>query len=172
MLATFNRTMVLSGVIIYCMREWADRSIRTSGFALIPIAPKHLLSDDRPEFVAQDVTGWLCQFLVEMFLVGIVALGYGCKKSFSTRFQEKRVDRESFVGMQYAQWVVYRLRLDHNHDRPQTLLRYGTSVSIAGRCTMSTPKSLSDMLQVTSSLRRSSDPRNSTSATWSSSRTT
>jgi putative transposase len=121
--------------------------------------PEHLRSDNGPEFVARVVTRWLYQAGVKtLFIAKGSPWENGYVESFNSRFRDELLNRELFVGLEDARWVVDRWRLDYNHQRPHSSLDYQTPAEFAARCLTSAPKSASASPQLTSPLRQGSGP--------------
>jgi len=98
-------------------------------------APEHIRSDNGPEFVAQAVTRWLDQAAVQtLFVAKGSPWENGYVESFNSRFRDELLDRELFLGLADACWVVDRWRLDYNHHRPHSALEYQTPAAFAARC--------------------------------------
>ncbi len=98
-------------------------------------APDNLRSDNGPEFVARAVTRWLHQALVKtLFIAKGSPWENGYVESFNSRFRDELLDRELFVGLEDARWVVDRWRLDYNHYRPHSSLGYQTPATFAACC--------------------------------------
>ena len=95
-------------------------------------APENLRSDNGPEFVARAVTLWLDQAHVKtLFIAKGSPWENGYVESFNSRFRDELLDRELFIGLEDARWVVDRWRLDHNHHRPHSSLGYQTPATFA-----------------------------------------
>lgn len=120
-------------------------------------APEHIRSDNGPEFVAQEVTRWLKQAAVQtLFVAKGSPWENGYVESFNSRFRDELLDRELFLGLADARWVVDRWRLDYNHHRPHSALEYQTPAAFAARCAASTPKLTSATPQPTSTFQQHS----------------
>ena len=88
-------------------------------------APENLKSDNGPEFVARAVACWPDQSLVKtLFIAKGSPWENGYVESFNSRFRDELLDRELFVGLEDARWVVDHWRLDYNQHRPHSLLDY------------------------------------------------
>jgi putative transposase len=121
--------------------------------------PEHLRSDNGPEFVAHAVTRWLYQAGVKtLFIAKGSPWENGYVESFNSRFRDELLNRELFVGLEDARWVVDRWRLDYNHLRPHSSLDYQTPAEFAARCLTTAPNSPSATPQLTSPLRQGSGP--------------
>jgi putative transposase len=114
-----------------------------------------------PEFVAKAVTRWLDQANVRtLFIAKGSPWENGYVESFNSRFRDELLNRELFIGLEDARWVVDRWRLDYNHHRPHSSLNYQTPAAFAVRCLPSAPKTASATPQQPSPLRQGSDPHN------------
>jgi transposase InsO family protein len=101
-------------------------------------APEHLRSDNGPEFVAQAVTRWLDRAgVTTLFIAKGSPWENGYVESFNSRLRDELLDRELFLGLADARWVVDRWRLDYNHHRPHSSLDYQTPAAFAARCAAS-----------------------------------
>jgi putative transposase len=97
-------------------------------------APEHLRSRPTlrvgargPEFVAQAVTRWLDRAgVTTLFIAQGSPWENGYVESFNSRLRDELLDRELFLGLADARWVVDRWRLDYNHHRPHSSLNYQT----------------------------------------------
>jgi putative transposase len=120
-------------------------------------APEHLRSDNGPEFVAQEVTRWLERAAVKtLFVAKGSPWENGYVESFNSRFRDELLDRELFLSLADARWVVDRWRLDYNHHRPHSALDYQTPAAFAARFAASTPKLTSATPQPTSAFQQQS----------------
>ena len=114
-------------------------------------APQHVRSDNGPEFVATAVTGWLKRANVKtLFIAKGSPWENGYLESFNSRFRDELLDRELFVGLEDARWIIDRWRLDFNHHRPHSALGYMTPAEFSARCCSS--------VRATPSLQNSSGP--------------
>jgi len=99
-------------------------------------APEHIRSDNGPEFVAQEVTRWLDRAMVKtLFIAKGSPWENGYAESFNSRFRDELLDRELFLSLAEARWVVDCWRLDYNHRRPHSALDYQTPAEFAARFT-------------------------------------
>ena len=97
--------------------------------------PKHIRSDNGPEFVAQEVRKWLGQADVEtLFIAKGSPWENGYVESFNGKFRDELLNRELFLSLAEARWVVDRWRLDYNHRRPHSSLDYQTPAAYAAGC--------------------------------------
>ena len=54
-------------------------------------------------------------------------------ESFNSRFRQELLDRELFLSLEDARWVIDRWRLDYNHHRPHSSLGYVSPAEFAAR---------------------------------------
>ena len=99
--------------------------------------PKHLRSDNGPEFVAKSVRRWLQRADVRTLFI---ANGRPCKngyvESFDGKLRDELLNREVLLGMEDARWVIDRWRLDYNHYRIHSALDYQTLAVYAAGCVL------------------------------------
>jgi putative transposase len=95
-------------------------------------APEFIRSDNGPEFVAREVTRWLDRANVKtLFIAKGSPWENGYVESFNSRFRDELLDRELFLGLEDARWVIDRWRLDYNHHRVHSALDYQTPAAFA-----------------------------------------
>jgi putative transposase len=95
-------------------------------------APEFIRSDNRPEFVAREVIRWLDRASVKtLFIAKGSPWENGFVESFNSRFRDELLDRELFLGLEDARWVIDRWRLDYNHHRVHSALDYQTPAAFA-----------------------------------------
>lgn len=90
---------------------------------LLPGAPASLRSDDGPACIATVVKEWLA-------LSGVTTLAIApgspwenaYSESFTSRFEDERLHRESFSRVIEAKALVEPYRLAYNHERPHSAL--------------------------------------------------
>jgi len=122
-------------------------------------ASAHLRSDNGPEFVAQAVTSWLDRAGVKtLFIAKGSPWENGYVESFNSRLRDELLDRELFLSLADARWVVDRWRLDYNHHRPHSSLEYQTPAAFAARCAASAPERASATPQLSPPLQQHNGP--------------
>ena len=100
--------------------------------------PEHLRSDNGPEFVARRVQRWLKQAEVEtLYIAKGSPWENGYVESFNGKLRDELLNRELFLSLTEARWVIDRWRLDYNHHRPHSTLDYQTPAAFAARCSSS-----------------------------------
>jgi len=97
--------------------------------------PEHLRSDNGPEFVAQAVRRWLDQAEVKtLFINKGSPWENGYVESFNGKLRDELLNRELFLSLDEARWVIDRWRLDYNHRRLHSALDYQTPAAFAAAC--------------------------------------
>src|SRR4030042_1293942 len=97
--------------------------------------PKHIRSDNGPEFIAQALRQWLEDSGVKTLYIEPGAPwenAYG--ESFHSRFRDELLNRELFACLTEAKVVVEDFRLEYNHRRPHSSLDYMTPAVFAASC--------------------------------------
>ena len=111
--------------------------------------PKFIRSDNGPEFVAKLVRDWLSQAKVgTLFIAKGSPWENGYVESFNARLRDELLNRELFLSVTEAQWVIDRWRNDFNNHRPHSSLNYQTPAAFAAGC--------ADSVRPTASLRQHS----------------
>ncbi len=54
-------------------------------------------------------------------------------ESFNGKFRDELLNRELFLSLEEARWVIDRWRLDYNHHRRHSALDYETPAAFASR---------------------------------------
>jgi putative transposase len=100
--------------------------------------PQYLRSDNGPEFVAQAVRCWLDKAgVATLFIAKGSPWENGYVESFNGKFRDELLNRELFLSLEEAGWVIDRWRLDYNHHRIHSSLNYQTPAAYAARCSSS-----------------------------------
>ena len=121
-------------------------------------APKHIRSDNGPEFVAKELTKWLKQANVEtLFIAPGSPWENGYVESFNGKLRDELLNGELFLSLAEARWVIDRWRLDYNHHRLHSSIDYQTPAAFAARCSSSD--------RPTASLQKNSGPMHPDSLT-------
>ena len=99
--------------------------------------PEHIRSDNGPEFVAHKVRRWLDQATVNTLLIAKSSpWENGYVEPFNGKLRDELLNREIFLGLEDARWVIGRWRLDYNHRRRHRALDYQTSAAFAASCVL------------------------------------
>lgn len=82
-------------------------------------------SDNGPEFVAQDVRGWIAAVGARTaFIEPGSPWENGYVESFNARFRDELLNREVFYSLREAQIVIENWRKHSNTKRPHSALGY------------------------------------------------
>jgi transposase InsO family protein len=97
-------------------------------------APKHIRSDNGPEFIARALRDWL-----EVSGVGTLYIEPGSpwengfNESFNSKFRDELLNGELFTSLKEAKVVTEDYRLEYNHRRPHSSLGYQTPAAFAAQ---------------------------------------
>jgi transposase InsO family protein len=99
--------------------------------------PEHLRSDNGPEFVAEAVLRWLKHADVgTLFIAKGSPWENGYVESFNGKLRDELLNRELFLSLEEARWVIDHWRNDYNHHRPHSALEYQTPAAFAAGCVL------------------------------------
>jgi len=94
--------------------------------------PRHVRSDNGPEFIAGALRRWLEKAQVgPLYIAPGSPWENGYAESFHGRLRDELLDRELFSGVAEARWLATRWRLEYNHRRPHSSLGYRTPAQYA-----------------------------------------
>jgi len=94
--------------------------------------PKHIRSDNGPEFIAKAIRQWLLKAGVETLYVAPGSpWENGYAESFHSRLRDELTDREEFTSLAEAKHLADAWRLEYNHRRPHSSLGYQTPAEFA-----------------------------------------
>jgi putative transposase len=97
--------------------------------------PKHIRSDNGPEFIAEAIRRWLAHAGVEtLYIEPGSPWENGYAESFHSRFRDEVLSREEFESVAEARASGTRYRLEYNHRRPHSALGYQTPAEFAAGC--------------------------------------
>lgn len=97
-------------------------------------APKHIRSDNGPEFIAKAVRRWLAsQGVNTLFIEPGSPWQNAYVESFNSKLRDELLDRELFTTLAEASVILEDFRLDYNHRRPHSSLDYMTPAVFAAR---------------------------------------
>ena len=87
--------------------------------------PKHIRSDNGPEFVAQAVRSWLARLGVQtLFIEPGSPWENGYIESFNSKLRDELLNGEVFSSVPEAKVLTDAWRRHYNHRRPQSALGY------------------------------------------------
>jgi transposase InsO family protein len=94
--------------------------------------PKHVRSDNGPEFIARAIRAWLSSANVKTLYIDPGAPWQnGFAESFHGRLRDELLDAELFTCLREAKLLSTQWRLDYNHRRPHSSLGYRTPAEFA-----------------------------------------
>lgn len=98
-------------------------------------APRHIRSDNGPEFVAKAVQSWLGDASVDtLYIQKASPWENGYVESFNSRLRDELLDRELFLCLDEARFVLDEWRMDYNHRRPHSGIDWQTPAAYAAVC--------------------------------------
>lgn len=97
--------------------------------------PKHIRSDNGPEFASKTVKKWLNDSGVgTLFIEPGSPWKNGYIESFNGKLRDECLNGELFLSLAEARYVVDRWRMDYNHHRPHSRLNCMTPAAFAATC--------------------------------------
>lgn len=101
-------------------------------------APEHIRSDNGPEFVARQIQRWLGQGQVRTLYINKASpWENGYAESFNGKLRDGLLNRELFLGLDEARYVLDEWRHEYNHRRPHSGIGWQTPAAYAA--TMNEP---------------------------------
>jgi putative transposase len=98
-------------------------------------APKHLRSDNGPEFVSRAILQWICDQGISTALIDPgKPWQNGVIESFNGKFRDECLGMEWFRSRAEAKVVIEKWRKDYNSIRPHSSLDYMTPAEFAAKC--------------------------------------
>lgn len=102
--------------------------------------PKHIRSDNGPEFIARAIRQFLERAGVEaLYIEPGSPWQNGYAESFHSRLRSELLDAEVFENVAAAQALAAAWRNQYNHHRPHSSLGYQTPAAFASGCAASAP---------------------------------
>lgn len=91
--------------------------------------PKHIRSDNGPEFIAKELRKWLERINVQtQYIEPGSPWENGYVESFNSRFRDELLNLEVFETMKEAEILIERWRIFYNTKRPHSSLNYQVPV--------------------------------------------
>ena len=104
--------------------------------------PKHVRSDNGPEFIAGAIRRHGELAGLEMLYVEPGSPWQnGFAESFFSRLRDELLNVEEFENLAEARWFAKRRLQEHNEERPHSSLGYRTPAEFASQCAASVPAS-------------------------------
>jgi transposase InsO family protein len=98
-------------------------------------APQHIRSDNGPEFVAAEIQRWLDQAAVgTLYIQKASPWENGYVESFNSRLRYELLNRELFLGLDEARYVLDEWQNEYNHHRLHGGIGWQTPAAYAARC--------------------------------------
>lgn len=89
--------------------------------------PKHIRSDNGPEFISNAIQSWLKKLEVEaMYIKPGSPWENGYAESFNSRFRDEFLSTEEFESIRSARRMTTKWRTEYNEYRPHSSLGYRT----------------------------------------------
>jgi len=102
---------------------------------LIRGVPKHIRSDNGPEFIAHAVRKFLDDTGVEtLYIEPGSPWQNGYAESFNSRLRDELLDAEVFADLREGRALADFWKNDYNHRRPHSSLEYQTPAAFAASC--------------------------------------
>lgn len=130
-----------------CLALKVDRSITSQDvldtlaelFAMYGV-PRHIRSDNGPEFIARAIQRWLAHVGVEaLYIEPGSPWENGYAESFHSRVRDEFLALEVFENLAAARRLTVNWKEDYNHHRPHSSLGYRTPAEFAAACAASAP---------------------------------
>jgi transposase InsO family protein len=90
-------------------------------------APQHVRSDNGPEFIAKEIRHWLDRASVDtLYIQKGSPWENGYVESFNGKLRDELLNRELFLSLPEARYVLDEWREEYNHHRPHSGLNWRT----------------------------------------------
>lgn len=97
--------------------------------------PKHIRSDNGPEFVAYAIQDWMAEKHIKtLYIKPGSPWDNGHIESFHDKFRDECLNREVFGTLAEARVIIDAWRHEYNECRPHSSLGYRTPAEEAARC--------------------------------------
>jgi putative transposase len=97
-------------------------------------APQHVRSDNGPEFIAKELQRWLERAAVNtLYIQKASPWENGYVESFNGKLRDELLNRELFLSVPEARYVLDEWRADYNHRRPHSGLGWKTPAAYAAK---------------------------------------
>lgn len=129
---TFRILTILDEYTRECLAMRVDRHISSQDVIdqlyelfLLRGVPKHIRSDNGPEFTAKKIRDWLTELKVKTpFIEPGSPWENGYIESFNGKLRDELLNREIFTTLTEAKILIEQWRQEYNHVRPHSALRY------------------------------------------------
>ena len=97
-------------------------------------APQHVRSDNGPEFIAKELQRWLERAAVNtLYIQKASPWENGYVESFNGKLRDELLNRELFLSVPEARYVLDEWRAEYNHRRPHGGLGWQTPAAYAAK---------------------------------------
>jgi putative transposase len=97
-------------------------------------APEHVRSDNGPEFIAKELQRWLGRADVRtLYIQKASPWENGYVESFNGKLRNELLNRELFLSIPEARYVLDEWRAEYNHRRPHSSLGWQTPAAYAAK---------------------------------------
>lgn len=125
-----------------CLALEVDRSITServldilTNLFLTRGVPKHIRSDNGPEFIAEAIRNHSQNAgLTMLYIEPGSPWENGFAESFFSRLRDELLNVEEFMNLAEARWFAKRRLNEHNEERPHSSLGYQTPAEFAQQC--------------------------------------
>jgi len=108
--------------------------------------PRHIRSDNGPEFIAHAVRDWLeTNNVGPLYIEPGAPWENGVGESFNGKLRDECLNLELFTSLAEARVVIGDFRLHYNHRRPHSSLGYQPPAAFAAACRRGTPLRLAPL---------------------------
>ena len=117
-------------------RTFTARDVRLTLQYLFAVrgAPEHIRSDNGPEFIAKELQRWLAQASVRtLYIRKASPWENGYVESFNGKLRDELLNRELFLSVPEARYVLDEWRAQYNHRRPHGGLQWQTPAAYAAQ---------------------------------------
>jgi putative transposase len=96
--------------------------------------PEHVRSDNGPEFIAKELQRWLERAAVStLYIQKASPWENGYVESFNGKLRDELLNRELFLSVPEARYVLDEWRQEYNHRRPHSSLNWQTPAAYAAK---------------------------------------
>ena len=96
--------------------------------------PEHVRSDNGPEFIAKELQRWLERAAVRtLYIQKASPWENGYVESFNGKLRDELLNRELFLSVPEARYVLDEWRQEYNHRRPHGSLNWQTPAAYAAK---------------------------------------
>jgi len=97
-------------------------------------APEYVRSDNGPEFIAKELQRWLkCAAVRTLYIQKASPWENGYVESFNGKLRDELLNRELFLSVPEARYVLDEWRVEYNHRRPHSSLGWQTPAAYAAK---------------------------------------